>query len=349
MKIHLNHVPKLIGLVSLVLLVTCAKSTQSGRPAGVIVNKCCNYGEYLNSERECVVGGTDKWWPKIFLILKRQFYPKTGEVPPHMKAQEATRPNECQTPNLIEGDQNVIFSNGSLYLAERHLILDPPSFCVDKDSALVCLQSDNNVDSLRAPEKLSEVRKCCGPNSVYINENNTCKILNSKEAALYPPVVRSQQIDLIYGFPNCDETLGYAIAGQFLKGSLDEKTGKVSLESGKEFEANQFCLEHISEDKSISVFTCSQHFEAIPLPKQDYRLQIYAIGLLISVIFLVATLAAGYLVPSNHHVLHWRCQTHYVMCLLVGDFLLAVTQLAGNTIAQPTCTIIGKCYYTYNL
>lgn len=78
---------------------------------------------------------------------------------------------------------------------------------------------------------------------------------------------------------------------------------------------------------------------------QDVRFLLYSIGLLISVIFLTATLVTGFLLPSNHHVLHWRCQTYYVACLLVGDLLLAITQIFGNTIVGFTCVSMGKCFF----
>lgn len=66
--------------------------------------------------------------------------------------------------------------------------------------------------------------------------------------------------------------------------------------------------------------------------------------LLISVVFLITTLATGFLLPTNHHVLHWRCQTYYVVCLIVGDILLAIVQLSGNAIRVRSveCMSIGK-------
>lgn len=76
---------------------------------------------------------------------------------------------------------------------------------------------------------------------------------------------------------------------------------------------------------------------------------LYSIGLLISVIFLTATLVTGFLLPSNHHVLHWRCQTYYVACLLVGDLLLAITQIFGNTIVGTACVSMGKCFFCFSL
>lgn len=54
------------------------------------------------------------------------------------------------------------------------------------------------------------------------------------------------------------------------------------------------------------------------------------------------TLAIGFLIPSNHHVLHCRCQTYYVGCLLVGDLLLAINQSYGSLIAGLPCLALGK-------
>lgn len=74
---------------------------------------------------------------------------------------------------------------------------------------------------------------------------------------------------------------------------------------------------------------------------QGRRFIIYSTALIISVIFLSLTLAIGFLLPSNHHVLHCRCQTYYVGCLLIGDLLLAINQL-GSLIPGKLCLAIGK-------
>lgn len=78
----------------------------------------------------------------------------------------------------------------------------------------------------------------------------------------------------------------------------------------------------------------------------ESRLKLNLIGcaLLISVVFLITTLATGFILPTNHHVLHWRCQTYYVACLIVGDILLAIVQLSGNAIEVKSfqCVSIGK-------
>lgn len=92
------------------------------------------------------------------------------------------------------------------------------------------------------------------------------------------------------------------------------------------------------------MFACSDLFPVPTVPvsvsnhnDENVQYVLYSIGLLISVIFLSATLAAGFMMPSNHHVLHWRCQTYYIACLLVGDLLLAISQIFGKTIRGAPC------------
>lgn len=68
--------------------------------------------------------------------------------------------------------------------------------------------------------------------------------------------------------------------------------------------------------------------------------------------FLSTTLAIRYVLPSNHHhMLHWRCQTFYVTCLLLGDLLLAFAQLFGHNGRGFACVTIGtytQCTTFYN-
>lgn len=82
---------------------------------------------------------------------------------------------------------------------------------------------------------------------------------------------------------------------------------------------------------------------------RDIRFILYPTGLLISSVFLAATLGAGWLLPASHHLLHWRCQTHHVACLMLGDICMAVIQLAGDSLLQRPeyCRAIGR-YPTNN-
>ncbi|GLG98369.1 Probable G-protein coupled receptor Mth-like 1 [Gryllus bimaculatus] len=81
----------------------------------------------------------------------------------------------------------------------------------------------------------------------------------------------------------------------------------------------------------------------------DVRFTLYPVGLMLSVFFLAATLAAGCLLPGAHHALHWRCQTAHVACLMVGDLLLAVTQMAGTGVPPELCHATGKLFVSYPL
>jgi len=81
----------------------------------------------------------------------------------------------------------------------------------------------------------------------------------------------------------------------------------------------------------------------------DIRFTLYPVGFIISAVFLAATLAAGWLLPASHHVLHWRCQTHHVACLMLGDILMAIIQLAGDSLHGISCKAVGECSRYYCL
>ncbi|XP_026482527.1 probable G-protein coupled receptor Mth-like 1 [Ctenocephalides felis] len=102
---------------------------------------------------------------------------------------------------------------------------------------------------------------------------------------------------------------------------------------------------NLQEDlQKVHVFSCIGDIPIVKTPVDTYdelRYTLYPISLALSVIFLLATLAVGFLVPGNHHALHWRCQTYYVTCLLFGDTLLAVSQLAGRDLDAKVCVTIA--------
>lgn len=83
-------------------------------------------------------------------------------------------------------------------------------------------------------------------------------------------------------------------------------------------------------------------FSRTAISKNDIRFTLYPLGFIVSAIFLAATLAAGWLLPASHHVLHWRCQTHHVACLMVGDLFMAIIQLAGDSLEGELCKALGE-------
>uniref|UniRef100_A0A182JMC9 Methuselah N-terminal domain-containing protein n=1 Tax=Anopheles atroparvus TaxID=41427 RepID=A0A182JMC9_ANOAO len=343
----------LVSLVAIVALSSVAVPALAGtRPQEVRINKCCRLGEYYNAiDRVCFAGGIAKWVPKIFLPAKGQLYKDVGAAPPFMKFAEQQLPESCAIPTVYAVDLVTLMGNGSLFLNQKHVLVPVADYCIDERVALVCPArpdglldgAGGQMDSLQAPEKTSVVLRCCGTNFAYDKGNRTCSRLTRGHELYDSRIVHSPYVELSYGFPACKE---HAIAGVFEESRLQEQTGSVTTDSGKIFSSGEFCLEHVrDDDRKVYVFTCSEHFQpaSVPINKQDGRLVLYSAGLLISTIFLAATLATGLLVPSQHHVLHWRCQTHYVACLLVGDLLLAITQLSGNSITGPACTMIDFC------
>lgn len=346
-------------------------------PAPIEVNKCCRIGEQLEKNQKCLVGGTEQWWPLIYLILKQTYFVPRGEAPRFLRVREQRQP-ACENPEIFINNM-ALFSNGSLFLLERNAFVEPDNFCVDKDSALVCFPRPQGVDSLRAPIKLTKVRKCCGYKLVYNTEANTCVSVDDGHAVLSKKLItNSTTIDFVFGFPTCGVTNHFTIAGKFNENHLNLDGGSLTMDSGRQFKWDEFCLEHTMNDldeSDVNVFTCAEHLavaDTVPTTKgqqvnkymrfsiensldknyskkffffflpQDSRFVIYPISLLISVIFLIATLTTGYLLPSNHHVLHWRCQTFYVGCLLVGDLLLAINQIFGREFFGKMCFGIGE-------
>uniref|UniRef100_A0A7G3AVA5 Putative g-protein coupled receptor mth-like 1 isoform x2 n=1 Tax=Lutzomyia longipalpis TaxID=7200 RepID=A0A7G3AVA5_LUTLO len=338
----------LLGLVVLTL-ATVSVAGGKGPPPPVNIRKCCRLGEHLEKTQKCAAGASLKWVPRVWLIARNQLHQPVGEAPRHFRILENTQPDTCQEPEFIYGENKfVIFSNGSLFLDDRNLVVPTETYCVERDSALVCLPAHyrtfhHNQPYLAHPPVVA--RKCCGPSGAWSQLNSTCVFLDNRTLLQNFPFANSTHVELRYGFPECKNN-DIAIADHFRLENFMEETGMLILESGKQFHSTGFCLEHTLDEINtyVSVFTCSEHFshpKTAPVPNNDIRFPLYAAGLFISVVFLLATLLASFLVPSNHHVLHWRCQTHYVACLLVGDLLLAITQISGNSIIGPACTIIA--------
>lgn len=342
---------RFVVIVSITLFLLCLLSGAEAREK-VIVNKCCRLGDHLNQDKVCIAGGGfKKWAPRVFLPLKTSYYNKTGELPNFMVVQEEYVPKTCQDPELF--NDPVLIGNGSLFIKAKELFVQPQDFCIDKDVALICREEiAHNLDpeSLVEASKVIKINKCCGPNQVYSEaiDKSPCVSLNKSHPLYNFNLLEGARVDLSYVFPEC-ETNDFAFAGLFEKENYNAETGELMTESGKKFQSSQYCLDHVlaSDQKGVNIFTCSEHYGKIPVhieEVEDRRFKIYSIGLFISVLFLLATLAVGFLLLSNHHVLHWRCQTNYVACLLVGDLLLAITQMAGSSITGKFCITIGKLF-----
>jgi G protein-coupled receptor Mth (Methuselah protein) len=352
---------KLLTLALLLLFLSESYSETTRQTSSpnkkVIISKCCRIGDVLSSEGICEVGtGRPKWAPKVFLPKVRKVYDKEGLLPPFLSIKEEMRP-ECKHPEFFKSTEVYIIANGSLFLTNKHETIDSAEkFCVDQDYSLGCRNDKDTVPDNMTVIKLT---KCCGPHEIY--GSNSCSPLNKMDPLYNQKLLEGEgiNIDYDYKFPDCVESNEFAIGGLFLSDNYDLMTGAVSTDSGKRFEHGQYCLDHVvaEENKNyegVKIFTCSEHYQTAPPPSisqqhDDTRFAIYSIGLLISVLFLIATLAVGFLLLSNHHMLHWRCQTNYVICLLIGDLLLAITQLSGTSLSGLPCVIIAHLMHFFFL
>lgn len=250
---------KLIIVGSVILTVTAVRA-----PPPVEVNKCCRIGERLNRNQECSIGdGTDKWWPLIYLIVKNSYFLPHGEAPRFIRPREHKRPN-CENPELVLTNI-ALFSNGSLYLAERNSFIDLADYCVDKDVALVCLPSGKNADSLVSPVKLTKIRKCCGHQSIYLTNDATC-VTRTEEHNQIPEqfftAQNSSYFDLVYGYPSCSAAANnkFVIADQFRENNLNTQNGTYALNSNRVLTVDEFCIEHTLQPTNKiteSVFACA--------------------------------------------------------------------------------------------
>ena len=318
------------------------------------INKCCRLGDELNDEGNCEPGKiAKKWAPKVYYPKKTSYFNDTGNLPNHIAVLEEVRPM-CSNVEKVNSSEVYIIGNGSLFLTDKHLMINKiDDYCVDRKYSLVCRHDKESVPDNIAVIKLT---KCCGPNQIYSlgNSSSPCITINSSNPLFQSPLLENVFVDLTYKFPVCVSN-EFAIAGTFSAENHNKETGDITTGSAKVFHKNQYCLEHVQSDRyeGVKIFTCSEHYAVSPAVtsqhQDDARFAIYSIGLLISVLFLFATLAVGFLLISNHHVLHWRCQTNYVICLLIGDLLLAITQLAGSNITGISCVVIAHLMHFFFL
>ncbi|XP_075155410.1 adhesion G-protein coupled receptor methuselah-like 1 [Haematobia irritans] len=344
-------------------------------PPRVVLNKCCHFGEYLDNTKTCVAGASDKWIPLIYLINRKDHFRPQGSSPKFITFQDNIFPisqardiNEAQDESSVDctvedlalftgNNKFVIFSNGSLYLSERSVLMPPSRYCVDLQAALVCLPKPKN------PEPLLKLKKCCGPHGIYDNQKKMCHFNATRNNQMDLMLPENVTYQTVYGFPEChEESVKYAIAGDWSAGNLlSDTTGHLHLPNHRvNLSSSDYCLEKLrSENDSssgiemVKVFACLHHFgEEKNYTSTNDRRQIAALsfGLVISVIFLGATLVASYLMPSIHHVLHWKCQIYYVFCLFIGDFLLAFSQLFKPLILEVAfCQIVASTMHFFFL
>lgn len=263
--------PSTIGhsIITVLTVLLLARPDYSGVarairvPATVYVNKCCRLEEHLDASQKCTVGGSDQWWPVIYLIGKRDYYQPSGEAPRFIHPREDYIP-PCKHPEYYSNNRRMaLFSNGSLYLSEKNLFLDATDYCIDKDAAILCFPSANEADSLTVPKKLTKIRKCCGNQAAYAKSSDNCVAVKSDSEVFRKKLLtNSSMVDVIFGFPDCKTNNAFTIAAKFKEENLELNTGSITLDSSQQFKWDEYCLEHVvsdTESSSVNVFTCAEH------------------------------------------------------------------------------------------
>lgn len=233
-------------------------------PPPLYINKCCRIGEQLDLNQECSIGGSDQWWPLIYMIIKQQYFDPHGDAPRFLKVNESTRP-QCDSPELISREHNMaLFSNGTLYIFDRNEHVDIDNFCIDKDKALICSPRTQNANSINQPMNRTIVRKCCPQNAIYQRDTDTvCGTLADGHEIIERKLIQNSMnpLELRYGFPQCSKsTNDFAIVGRFNETQYDESTGNLTLAAGN-FQSHQYCLEHFNDTGSVNVhvFMCDEY------------------------------------------------------------------------------------------
>lgn len=306
----------------------------------ITVFTCCPDGETLNGEK-CIRNG-DKFNPVIYSPSKRNLLLPPGTIPPGFQFVNQ-RPN-CTYPLVyIKDDSNPILTddNGSLFM--NTVIYEPETFCSSMTGALVCMTAEH-LEKHQKTEK--RVRKCCPAGDIYSENLVKCVPIIANRTNFL-----SEDTYIHTGFPLC-EMQEYAVAGTLdsdyslnIDGTLTPKN-RPAIAS--------YCVEYILEQPNdkASVFTCASNLPTTVRPDgDDIRYTIYPLGFFLSIFFLTITLISSFMLPSSYHALHWKCQTHYVACLLLGYLLMAITQLASESMKDSniTCVGIGKFFTQYNL
>ncbi|EZA56298.1 putative G-protein coupled receptor Mth-like protein [Ooceraea biroi] len=315
--------------------------------------KCCRYGEELRRMDGDASGlprcepTSSEWKLLVYSPTQRSFHTK---LPADWHILDGRRPECDDRSELIhlpyrKANPLVLLDNGNAILEIGRNDSFPVShYCADSNALLVCVQRKSAGNHAAATMR-PRVRRCCGENATFHEHGNTC--VHLKESADAPPLLpnASSIVEIVAGFPTCPKSDNFTILGD-AKDAVLQPDGGLEI-NGVVLPSGQFCVERIKELNQVAkVFACPEHAPQRPIVQaKDIRFTLYPAGFIISAVFLAATLATGWLLPASHHVLHWRCQTHHVACLMLGDILMAIIQLAGDSLHGISCKAVGEYAY----
>uniref|UniRef100_A0A8D8LLW3 Probable G-protein coupled receptor Mth-like 1 n=1 Tax=Cacopsylla melanoneura TaxID=428564 RepID=A0A8D8LLW3_9HEMI len=337
---------KMSSRLFLPFLLLCLTRHSVANDSLIQINKCCNDNEFLNEQLECVRSEVPlpQWSPIIYQPEVSGFL-APGTIPENWAIIKPSKPNCDESSRGPSGDKYslkfivaqenglppsyVNFDNGSLYLQDHPELISNRHYCIENNAALVCLKvaaTNSALDALKG-----KIFKCCGDNAVYSESKKSCMVDPNVD---YWNL--NENFTIIGGFPACVNS-HYAIHGRLDETYSLNIDGTLSDSHGKNYNQS-YCIEKTYENLSekASIFVCANTYSGF---EKDVRFSIYPIGLAISIVFLILTLLSTLLLPCTYHVLHWRCQINYIVCLLFADVLLCFTQFLSMYISPTLCVL----------
>lgn len=330
----------------IVVLWLCWAAAGGVRPAPLAVPRCCPPAHELepaallrpalrraDALAACRPAGAERaaWAPRVYAPA-RGLMLEPGRMPAHWRLADAALP-ACEELRVLpehSAPYALLANNGSLWVRGRGAApLPPDRYCADAAAALVC------AEDARAPV----ASKCCAAARAF--DGSRC-VEAAEEAAAAAEQLRALAGDgeVAVGWPACGEGPRYAVAGA-LSGARLEGAGGALWLGEERLGPGAWCAEAVLGSSGARVLACEAAARATR-PEAPLRHALYGAGLAVGALFLAATLAAGFALPAAHHALHWRCQTHYVAALMLGDALLAGTQLAGDAVPPTLCRALGE-------
>lgn len=330
--------------------------TDGARPAPQEVARCCPQGRQLSADvlrapqlgaeeaaAACSEPAARDWAPRVYAPARKKFL---SRVPPHWRQRHGALPS-CGTLRVLPehaASYALLANDATLMMrgAGAGAPLPPERYCVDAGAALVCAE-----DIVWTSVRLS---KCCADGRAFDGAHCVEAPERAAEAAAELAALANGSA-VGAGWPTCGEGSRYAVAGA-LRGARLLEEGALELVAagegggeGARLGAGAWCAEAVLGEAGARVLACEAAARSARPAPRAVRHTLYGVGLAVGAAFLAATLAAGFALPAAHHALHWRCQTHYVAALMLGDVLLAATQLAADRVPAPLCRALAVCMH----
>lgn len=226
---------------------------------------------------------------------------------------------------------------------------------LEEPPVIYSIPLENKTTTLDEYKNLPVVGKCCPIGEVFVRNvtgKAVCTVMDPFSIENFSPIFYNFN-DSGYSFGKVRSTF-VAIIGNpckykkyILNSTEDAQDFHVLLTNGSIFAREHdprilqpgidYCIEIIPE-MGINTFVCFPEDRVIITA--DSRITIYACGLLISVPFLILTIAAYSITPELRDI-YGKTVCHYCGCLALAFVMLVIIQLWNIELSNQTCTNIA--------